>query len=117
MLSPSESRTKRIARLVILTHAVPAIASTNGSATSDATISATPIHLAAGWSRRMAGRGLFKRDPLCPVADTFAEQPLRPEDQHQDQHDERVDVLVVAAEHARVGARLADLGEARQEVV
>src|SRR6187401_1424131 len=37
---------------------------------------------------------------LCPIADTFAEQPLWPEDQHQDQNDERIHVLVVAAEEA-----------------
>src|SRR3954467_11777259 len=48
MFNPSDSSTNRIARLVILTHAVPAIASTNGSATSAMAISAVPTHFAAG---------------------------------------------------------------------
>src|SRR5450432_334766 len=51
MFKPRESRTKRIARFVIRTHAVPAIASTNGSAMSATAISAMPIHLAAGFWR------------------------------------------------------------------
>jgi hypothetical protein len=34
------------------------------------------------------------------VGDTLAEQALRAQRQHEDQHDEREDVLVVAAEDA-----------------
>src|SRR5436189_4193195 len=54
MFSPSDSITKRMARLVILTHAVPTVARTRGSATSAAAISAMPIHFACGWRRSAA---------------------------------------------------------------
>src|ERR1700710_1147471 len=43
---------------------------------------------------------VFMRGSSSPVSHALAEQSLRPQRQHQDQHDEGEDVLVVAAEHA-----------------
>src|SRR4051812_35222430 len=116
MLRPSDSSTKRMARLVMRTHAVPTVASTKGSATSAAAISAMPIHRACGCFLRES-MSMSTGAGLRPVADPLAQQPLRPEDEHHDQHDERVDVLVVAAEEARLGARRADVREAGQIIV
>src|SRR5438876_9223080 len=38
----------------------------------------------------------------CALADPLAEQARRPENEHQDQHEEGENVLVVAAEHAHL---------------
>src|SRR6185437_15798300 len=51
MFKPRESIVKRIAKLVMRTHAVPTAASAKGSASSATTISATPIHLVVGFLR------------------------------------------------------------------
>src|SRR5471032_1954501 len=77
MFRPRESSTKRIARFVIRTHAVPAIASTNGNAISAAAISAMAIHLAAGFFFRSASVAKSLDRPLGPVADALAEQADR----------------------------------------
>src|ERR1700694_117720 len=122
MLRPRDSSTKRKAKLVIRTHAVPTIASTKGSAMSAPAIIAMPTQRARGSLRKtdarpMTGKGLFMPAGLGPVADALAEQALGPEDQHQDQHDEGVHVLVVAAEEARLGAREAHVVEAGKVLV
>src|SRR5687768_10872289 len=54
---------------------------------------------------------------LGTVADALAQDSLRAENEDQDQHDERINILVVAAEEARLGARGADVGKARQDTV
>src|SRR5678815_5734321 len=74
------------------THALPKYWATSGSSTSPIP---APMKTAILLSLMfMAGA------PSRPVGDAFAEEPLRSQGQHQDQHDEREDVLVVAAEHA-----------------
>src|SRR5690348_9197240 len=68
-----------------------------------------PTQASAGW------RALPTGSATCiasgPVRNTLAEQPRRPEDQDQDQHDEREHVLVVRAEELEMriaGAALRD---------
>src|SRR5450755_1258086 len=55
---------------------------------------------------------MFMRCSSGAVGHAFAEQPLGSQCQHQDQHDERKDVLVVAAENA-AGQR-ADVARAQR---
>src|SRR5258706_15916428 len=115
MLSPSDRNTNRIARFVIRTHAVPIVASANGSTTSTTAISAMPPHTAFGLPFRSAS--MFIRLPSCAIPDALAEQAARPEHEHRDQHQEGEDVLVVAAEYAageiadRAGAERLDQAE------
>src|SRR6516164_6863827 len=103
MLRPSDKSTYRIARLVIRTHAVPMPVSANGSTTSAIAIRTTPalatsaLRAADGVSIGVFGVSALCR-ALCAVADALAQQAVRPEDQHRDQHEEREHVLIVAAE-------------------
>ena len=86
---------------MIRTQAVPLGVSTNGSTSKrdrdqrDADPDRRRVLLPAG--ERLVDHA------SGPVADTLAEQSLRPEHQHQDQHDEGEHVLVVAAEEAESG--------------
>src|SRR5687768_12495138 len=74
------------------THALPKYCATSGSSTRPMP---APMKTAILLSLRfMAGA------PSRSIGDAFAEQALRSQGQHQDQHDEREDVLVVAAENA-----------------
>src|SRR5512139_3995099 len=100
MLSPSARNTKRMARLVIRTQAVPTPASANGSTSSARPTTATPAQTSAGLPR-VSNSAFMRALPgpaSCPVRDPLAEEPRRPEHEHHDQHGEREHVLVVAAE-------------------
>src|SRR6266550_2866072 len=100
MLRPIESSTKRIARFKMRTHAVPIPASTHGNTARATATSAMPIHA-------LPGCALVSKYSCIPrllrtIADPFAQQTRRPEDQHGDQHEEREHVLVVGAEQRQV---------------
>src|SRR5438034_10232220 len=111
------------------THACPASAATNGSSASASATSTTPAQTLGGADllRRCAVMGVPPRlrshlpiRPLrcprrgrnsrlgtalrrsCALAHTLAEQTRRSENEHQDQHEEGENVLVVAAEHAHL---------------
>src|SRR6478672_1813824 len=109
MLRPSARNTYRIARLVMRTHAVPTLASTNGTAISATAIMTIPTRAAAGW-RRSARMASIRLARSCSIRHPLAEEAGRPEDQHGDQHEEREHVLVVAAEERQVGIAHAALG-------
>src|SRR5512141_1293257 len=109
MLSPSESRTNRIARLVIRTQAVPIAVSANGSAASATATRTSPIHAAAGCPF-MSTSDFMPVAALRAVGDARAQQPGGPEDEHGDQHQEREHVLIVAAEERQVWIADAALG-------
>src|SRR6478735_5788047 len=90
-----------MAKLAMRTHAVPAYASANGSASSATPTSAMPSQTRAG-VLTMAS---------CAVSHPLAKQALRAEHEHQDQHDESEHILVVGPEQdemAAVGAALAE---------
>src|SRR5438552_14815781 len=108
------------------THAWPASAATNGSSASASATSTTPAQTLGGtdlprpWAvmgvpprLRLSPRRCPQRGPSactaaralarsCTLADPLAEQARRPENEHQDQHEEGENVLVVAAEHAHL---------------
>src|SRR5512132_4683430 len=102
MLSPSDSSTNRMARLVMRTHAVPMPVhnasgpwpvppSTNGNAASAMAMSTMPIHAPRGC---FFGSSRACMTVLCAVADALAQQSGRPEDEHRDQHEKREHVLI-----------------------
>src|SRR5277367_291587 len=83
------------------THALPATALTaNGNTVSSNASVAYTIHTTRGLRFRFCQRPMRSDMTLSSICDAFAEQARRPEKQHQNQHDEREYVLVVAAETA-----------------
>src|SRR3982750_296916 len=78
------------------THALPAIWTRNGS-----THSATPaIRKTTSFCWRVASAKRVMLASSGAIRHALAEQPLRPERQHEDEDDEGEDVLVVAAQDA-----------------
>src|SRR5512134_3224034 len=87
MFRPSASSTYSSAKSITRTQKLPAYCATPGSTTSrKATATKTS--------------SLFFNRLSRTVGHPFAEQALRAHGQHEDQHDEGEDVLIVAAEHA-----------------
>src|SRR5512139_2251186 len=99
MFSPSASSTYSSAKSRMRTQKLPAYCATAGS-TSNST--AAP----------MKTNSLLRTRLSRTVGHPFAEQALRPHGEHEDQHDEGEDVLVVAAEHAT--GELADVAGAER---
>src|SRR4030095_16135106 len=100
MLRPSASRTNRMARLVMRTHAVPMPANAKGSTASATAINAMPIHAPCGCffgSRRAC------MPALRAFADALAQKARRPEDEDREQHQKRKHVLVGAAGERAIG--------------
>src|SRR5438874_6720380 len=94
MFRPSASSTYSSAVSAMRTQKLPKYCSTSGSATSS---SAPTIHTTILFCRLM--KSIMIRSPSGAVGDAFAEQARGPERQHDDQHDEREDVGVLAAQH------------------
>src|SRR5208282_2828454 len=83
------------------THALPATAPTaNGSAASSNASAAYAHHATRGSRFRFCQRPMRSSMKLCSIRNAFAEQARGPENQHQDQHEEREHILVIAAEDA-----------------
>src|SRR5262245_9172663 len=99
MLRPSASSTYSSAKSMMRTQKLPAYCATPGSTTSR---KATATKTSSLFFSRLSGT----------VGHPFAEQALRPHGEHEDQHDEGEDVLVVAAEHA--AGQLADVAGAER---
>src|SRR5437764_12000722 len=95
MLRPSASSTYSSAVSAIRTQKLLKYCSTSGSASSSAQPTA---HATALFWRLM--KSIMPRFPSRAVRDPFAEQARGPQRQHHDQHDEREDVGVLAAQHA-----------------
>src|SRR5689334_17763715 len=77
---------------MIRTHALPKYCATSGSSTRPMP---APMKTAI-----LLSLTFMPALPSGSIGDALAEQALRPQREHEDQHDEREDVLVVAAEHA-----------------
>src|SRR5262245_50295099 len=99
MFSPSASSTYSSAKSMMRTQKLPAYCATAGSTNSS---TAAPTNTSSLFLTRLSGT----------IGHPFAEQALRPHGQHEDQHDEGEDVLVVAAEHA--AGQLADVAGAER---
>src|SRR3954470_11929212 len=78
------------------THALPAIWTTNGS--TQRAMPAIRKAISFCWRGASANRVMAWRSGA--IGDALAEQALRAQREHQDEHDEGEDVLVVAAENA-----------------
>src|SRR5580765_1257891 len=91
------------------TQVVPTCASAKGRSASAMPISANPSHTSQGCLRVSKSTCIRRDRPerSCAIPDALAEQALRPEHQHQDQHHEREYVLVVRAEQDEVSVTLA----------
>src|SRR5687767_13491979 len=87
MFRPSASSTYSSAKSMMRTQKLPAYCATPGSTSSRNAAAMKTISLCLTRLSRTVGH-------------PFAEQALRPHREHEDQHDEGEDVLVVAAEHA-----------------
>src|SRR5690349_13661640 len=77
-------------------------ASANGSTASATPISTTPIFAIAGCFVSMSACMTLRTLGLSTIRDSLAEQAGGAEYEYRDQHEEREDVLVVAAEERQV---------------
>src|SRR5438067_12025245 len=94
MLSPSASSTYRSAMSMMRTQALPNCCATSGTTSSAAATKMKPT------TRLSLKLIMVVGSSSCPVGHTLAQQALRSQGEHEDQHDEGEDVLVVAAQHA-----------------
>src|SRR5215471_19290634 len=90
MFRPSASSTYSSAKSMMRTQKLPAYCAAAGSTSSRNAANRNHSNLLF-FMRSALGSG--------SVGHALAEQALRPHGEHQDQHDEREDVLVVAAQH------------------
>src|SRR5438132_6991850 len=94
MFRPSASSTYSSAMSMMRTQALPNCCAISGTMSSAAAAKRKPT------TRLSLKLIMVVASSSRPVGHALAEQALRPEGEHEDQHDEREDVLVMAAQHA-----------------